>query len=516
MYARGWWSRGALLLAGALLASCASSPHTQDPASTSRTLSQEEVDGLLLGMGLGMAAPAEINGYPGPRHVLDLKDELALTPDQRFATSRLLGQMLGHARALGQRIVEAERRLDADMAGGELSGPQVKARIETIASLRAQLRYTHIDAHLKQKKILTPEQVVRYYELRGREVHVPPPATLAQPIEPLVLPAVTAPVSAPESVNEFPAGGIPAGPTVIPVPVLVPIFEDSAPVKPEPALEEEFEPAPQYEETVEPVVAPLPPAEAPKGLTPGMQDALEEADPAPVTIQELPTPAREPAPVMKDVERVPAALSPGVQDAMEEAEPMVAPVIKAAPALPPTSTREVIAPVTKDVEHAPAVLSPGVQDALEEAEPVAAPEVIKAAPALPPSTRTVAPTPVSKPTPVIEEAVEAAPATLSPGMQDAMEDLEPVAQPAIQPAVAPPVTPAKRTAPVASTKAARPVRERHLSPGAQDAMELAEPAANALEPVPEAADVFIAPLEDEIEELPAIDTNEPVMIDLDN
>ncbi|MDP2956413.1 MAG: hypothetical protein Q8N53_08320 [Longimicrobiales bacterium] len=32
---------------------------------------------------MGMARPAELNGFPGPRHVLDLADLLALAPDQR-------------------------------------------------------------------------------------------------------------------------------------------------------------------------------------------------------------------------------------------------------------------------------------------------------------------------------------------------------------------------------------------------------------------------------------------------
>lgn len=521
MTARGWWSRGAVLLISALLMSCAGSPDKQDPASTSRTLAQQDVDGLLLGMGMGMAAPAEINGYPGPRHVLELKDELDLTPDQRFATSRLIGQMLGQARALGQRIVDAERRLDADMASGELSGPQIKARVEGIASLRAQLRFTHIDAHLKQKKILRPEQVARYYELRGRDVTVPPPGALPEPTEPLAIQPPT------------PDDGAPADDTSL-VPVPMPAPAPAVDVLPTPAFEEEtFTPVPEFKAEPEPL-APTAPAEAPQGLTPGMQDALEEAEPAPVTIEALP----------------------------QEAEPVSKAVtVDEAPALPPPSTQEVtapavIAPVVEEpvveeprvedvadeepVETTPARLSPGMQDAMEEAEPVTVDE----APALPPTPReAVAPVPEIESAQVtdavIEGPVETAPATLSPGMQDAMEESEAVivdetpAAP-VREVVAPagietapddvvvdrPVetTPVVAPEPVIEEPAAR-TAPATLSPGMQDAMELAEPVPASSEAIAgETGEIYIAPLEEEeeIEVLPPIEPREPVMIDLDN
>src|SRR5690606_20511315 len=173
-----------LLLAVVLAAGCASAPSPGTPGTGSRTLSPQEVNGLLAGHGMSMAAAAEINGYPGPQHVLELKEELGLTPDQRFATSRLVGLVLGQARALGQRVVDAEKRLDEDLARGDLRADQVRARLETIATLRSQLRFTHINAHIEQKKILTPEQIRRYYELRGRKVVLGPPAAPPMPTEP--------------------------------------------------------------------------------------------------------------------------------------------------------------------------------------------------------------------------------------------------------------------------------------------------------------------------------------------
>lgn len=564
MYARGSWSRGAVLLISVMLTSCASSPESQDPATVSRTISQAEVDALLLGQGMGMAAAAEINGYPGPRHVLDLKEELNLTPDQRFATSRLMGATLGQTRALGQRIIDAERRLDADMATGQLSGDQVKARIENIASLRAQLRFTHIDAHLKQRKILTQDQVARYYELRGRDVILPEPAELPEVTEPLTLPAEAAPQVRDEIPVQQPASDPVAVPLPVPGPVTAPaltpapeVFEAAPALEAAPPLmqEETFAPEAVEEETFEPEVEStspvMPPAEAPQGLTPGMQDALDEAEPAPVTIEEIPS-KQQPAPVLPkpaeeapEVEEAPqlpppstqevvvppapsqqqpATLSPGMQDAMEEAEPVIEEehAVKPAPALPPPM-EEVAAPAE---EPAPAQLSPGVQDAMEEAEPVTdvapavptapvkeavapvavpieepapaavAPKVMdEVAPALPaPPAKSVA-APVSAP---VEEP---APAIVSPGAQDAMDVAEPVIE----------------TAPAKPTE--KSIAPASMSPGMQDAMELAEPlpAAPPLPAVAEEETVHIAPLEEEaLEELPPVDPQEPVMIDLDN
>jgi hypothetical protein len=148
-------ARGLSVVLAGLLAACASTPE-QPGGDASRTLAAAEVDALLEGRGMGMAAIAEINGYPGPMHVLELQDKLKLTPDQRFATSRLLGITQGRVRALGARIVETERQLDADMASGTLTSEQLRIRIQTIAALRGQLRHVHADAHLRGKAVLPP------------------------------------------------------------------------------------------------------------------------------------------------------------------------------------------------------------------------------------------------------------------------------------------------------------------------------------------------------------------------
>ena len=58
---------------------------------------------------MGFALPAELNGYPGPRHVLDLADGLELTEVQAERTQELFECMQREAIATGERyIVDSE------------------------------------------------------------------------------------------------------------------------------------------------------------------------------------------------------------------------------------------------------------------------------------------------------------------------------------------------------------------------------------------------------------------------
>jgi hypothetical protein len=52
-------------------------------------LSADEVKAFLDGRGMGLAKPAEVNGYPGPMHVLELADEVEA--DGRAAAASATG-----------------------------------------------------------------------------------------------------------------------------------------------------------------------------------------------------------------------------------------------------------------------------------------------------------------------------------------------------------------------------------------------------------------------------------------
>ena len=48
-----------------------------------KALSAEQMTALAAGRGMGSALAAELNGYPGPLHVLELADPLGLSEGQR-------------------------------------------------------------------------------------------------------------------------------------------------------------------------------------------------------------------------------------------------------------------------------------------------------------------------------------------------------------------------------------------------------------------------------------------------
>ena len=126
-------------------------------------------DGLLKGLGMGLAEIAEVNNYPGPKHTLDLKNELGLTRDQLKKTEALDKVVTSAALAKGEEIVTAEEELSKLFEAGTISEKALRSKLEEIAKLRADLRFTHLQAHLRMKQILTPDQVQRYAELKGHE-----------------------------------------------------------------------------------------------------------------------------------------------------------------------------------------------------------------------------------------------------------------------------------------------------------------------------------------------------------
>jgi Spy/CpxP family protein refolding chaperone len=155
------------LLALAAPAAGQPSPYAEHTEREIKALSAEEIDPYLTGQGMGLALPAELNGYPGPKHVLELAAELDLSEEQRQAVQRVHDAMLEQAKELGRQIVEAERRLDALFAEAEATPGTLRAALDHLATLQAALRYTHLEAHLETKALLTEAQVARYPHLRG-------------------------------------------------------------------------------------------------------------------------------------------------------------------------------------------------------------------------------------------------------------------------------------------------------------------------------------------------------------
>jgi hypothetical protein len=116
---------------------------------------------------MGLARAAELNGYPGPMHVLELADRLDLTAEQRSRTEALVASMRSRAVEAGRALVDAERELDAMFRTRLATPSSLAGALERIGQRQADVRRAHLDAHLSQVAILTPAQVQRYAELRG-------------------------------------------------------------------------------------------------------------------------------------------------------------------------------------------------------------------------------------------------------------------------------------------------------------------------------------------------------------
>ena len=136
-----------------------------------KALSPEEAMGLLEGQGLGFALAAELNGYPGPRHVLDLSAGLNLTDDQVHRTQDIFDAMQDEAMRLGSDIVALEQHLDSLFATQAINAVALDRIVGEIGARRAALRRVHLQAHLDLYSVLTEAQRRHYAVLRGYEPH---------------------------------------------------------------------------------------------------------------------------------------------------------------------------------------------------------------------------------------------------------------------------------------------------------------------------------------------------------
>lgn len=124
-------------------------------------------DVLLNAKGNGQATYAEMNGYPGPKHALDLASSLQLTKSQREALRDIYDEMASRAKELGKRIVQIEQEMHDAFRAGLVTEKSIRDDAEQIGRLRGRLRAVHLVAHLKTKNVLKPNQIELYRKLRG-------------------------------------------------------------------------------------------------------------------------------------------------------------------------------------------------------------------------------------------------------------------------------------------------------------------------------------------------------------
>lgn len=117
------------------------------------------------GRGFGLGFAADQNGYPGPMHVLELKDQLKLTADQEAKVRELRAAVLAEL-PKSTRLLEAERRLERLFAERRATEPAVRAAVAEVEQARTEVRLVHLLTHLRTRDLLTEEQRRIYHEAR--------------------------------------------------------------------------------------------------------------------------------------------------------------------------------------------------------------------------------------------------------------------------------------------------------------------------------------------------------------
>lgn len=132
-----------------------------------KSLSAEDINQLKQGKGWGLAKVAELNGMPGPAHILEMKQQIGLTAGQTKQVQTLFDEMKSQAIPLGNELIALEKRLNDQFANKDIDELQLKSLLQEIANVHSQLRYVHLVTHLKTPAILSEQQVKQYNQLRG-------------------------------------------------------------------------------------------------------------------------------------------------------------------------------------------------------------------------------------------------------------------------------------------------------------------------------------------------------------
>ena len=132
-----------------------------------KSLSPDDIAELRRGGGWGLAKAAELNGVPGPAHLLEMKGKISLTEKQVSAISELYTQMKSKAIKQGEKLITLEQELERLFKSRSITDATLRSSLNNISEARKELRYIHLATHLKTPKILSAAQIKKYNMLRG-------------------------------------------------------------------------------------------------------------------------------------------------------------------------------------------------------------------------------------------------------------------------------------------------------------------------------------------------------------
>ena len=132
-----------------------------------KSLSEEDIKELSTGSGWGLAKVAELNGLPGPKHILEMKEKIQLSKEQEQGIMRLFETMHERAVELGHVFIGLEKELNNRFATKTIDEKVLRELLEKLSKTHMELRFVHLSTHLKTPNILSKSQIEKYNRLRG-------------------------------------------------------------------------------------------------------------------------------------------------------------------------------------------------------------------------------------------------------------------------------------------------------------------------------------------------------------
>lgn len=145
----------------------AQTPYAGMEVRSIKALSDQQIADLRAGRGMGLALAAELNGYPGPSHLLELADKIGLTGAQSDDVRGMFEAMKAETIPIGERLIAQEAALDKLFADHTITPEKLSAATAEIGETQARLRAAHLKYHLSTVAMLEPSQIQQYAMLRG-------------------------------------------------------------------------------------------------------------------------------------------------------------------------------------------------------------------------------------------------------------------------------------------------------------------------------------------------------------
>jgi hypothetical protein len=145
----------------------AQTPYTGMQTRSIKALSDQQIADLRAGRGMGLALAAELNGYPGPSHLLELADKIGLSDAQRNSARSMFEAMKAETIPIGERLIAQEAALDKLFADHAITPEKLSTATAEIGATQAELRAAHLKYHLSTVAMLEPSQIQQYSALRG-------------------------------------------------------------------------------------------------------------------------------------------------------------------------------------------------------------------------------------------------------------------------------------------------------------------------------------------------------------